>query len=180
MKVKFQPALFQPYSVYPCVALRGIQAWLSVVHGKLHEMYKFHAMRKRVPRKRYSHVSQYGGWSLLCVTLWAVLVYCQIHFHDVVVRGRYFTDSSPALVGSSSRFHCIQFCHLFKELRPTLFAVHRAGISWYLLLLLASDISPNPGTIRYPCTVCTRSVRSNQMALQCDCCQLWTSVVLVL
>ena len=46
-----------------------------------------------------------------------------------------------------------------------------------VLVSRAGDVSQNPGPIKYPCTVCSRSVRSNQMALQCDCCQLWTHAV---
>jgi len=32
----------------------------------------------------------------------------------------------------------------------------------------------NPGPIKYPCTVCLKSVKSNHKALLCDNCQLWS------
>ena len=41
-------------------------------------------------------------------------------------------------------------------------------------MLLSGDISLNPGPIRYPCTVCGKSVASNQKALSCDACQEWS------
>lgn len=113
-------------------------------------------------------------WSLLCVTLWAVLVCRRIHFHVIFAHGHCSIGSLPVLEESLSRFHYFGFCHPFNELRPTLFTVRRAGISWNFLLLLAGDVLQNPGPIQYPCTVCSRCVRSNQRALQCDCCQLWT------
>ena len=52
-----------------------------------------------------------------------------------------------------------------------------------LLLMLAGDINPNPGTPttvkrtpKYPCTVCDRGVRSNSKAVSCDNCELWTHI----
>ena len=36
---------------YACMAICDIHAWLSVVHDKLHETCKFHAMRKCGPHK---------------------------------------------------------------------------------------------------------------------------------
>ena len=44
----------------------------------------------------------------------------------------------------------------------------------FCLILLARDALLNPGPIQHPCTVCCRSVRSNQRTLQCDKCQLWS------
>ena len=49
----------------------------------------------------------------------------------------------------------------------------------YFLLLLCCDVSVNPGPVRYPCTVCSKCVRSNQRALQCDMCQLWSHLTCV-
>ena len=39
-----------------------------------------------------------------------------------------------------------------------------------LSILLSGDIHINPGPIKYPCTLCQKSVRSNQKAIQCDFC----------
>ena len=39
-----------------------------------------------------------------------------------------------------------------------------------LLLLLCGDIQANPGPVRYPCSVCKKSVKCNQKALLCDGC----------
>ena len=42
------------------------------------------------------------------------------------------------------------------------------------LLLLSGDIEMNPGPVKYPCTVCTKVVRSDQRAISCDECDRWT------
>ncbi len=41
------------------------------------------------------------------------------------------------------------------------------------LLLLCGDIHPNPGPPKYPCGVCSRSVRSNQQGILCEVCYKW-------
>ena len=51
-----------------------------------------------------------------------------------------------------------------------------SGIARRFLLLLAGDVLPNPGPIQHPCAVCCKCVRSNQRALQCDKCQLWSHI----
>ena len=43
-----------------------------------------------------------------------------------------------------------------------------------LLLLLSGDIQINPGPIKHPCSLCERSVKSNQRAILCDGCGYWT------
>ena len=42
------------------------------------------------------------------------------------------------------------------------------------LLIVSGDIEVNPGPIKYPCSVCEKSVKSNQQALSCDSCDRWT------
>ena len=42
------------------------------------------------------------------------------------------------------------------------------------LLFLAGDTAMNPGPARFPCTVCSRPVCSNQHGIQCNGCQKWT------
>ena len=44
----------------------------------------------------------------------------------------------------------------------------------YWLILLAGDVEINPGPIRYPCTVCSKVVRSNQQGILCSRCEKWT------
>lgn len=41
------------------------------------------------------------------------------------------------------------------------------------LLLLAGDVSSNPGPMKDPCTICFKGCRSNQRAIQCDGCDKW-------
>ena len=47
--------------------------------------------------------------------------------------------------------------------------------SYYLViaLLLSGDISLNPGPVRFPCITCSKPVKSNQLAFQCDFCDRW-------
>ena len=52
-----------------------------------------------------------------------------------------------------------------RRFSPKLFAIN--------LILVCGDVALNPGPAKYPCTVCTLAVRSNQRALLCDNCNLW-------
>ena len=58
--------------------------------------------------------------------------------------------------------------------RPFHFFVCYSGISRYFMLILCGDVSLNPGPVQCPCTVCEKCVRSNQRALLCDECELWS------
>ena len=42
-----------------------------------------------------------------------------------------------------------------------------------IALLLSGDVSLNHGPIRHPCIGCSKPVKSNQQALQCDFCHHW-------
>ena len=42
-----------------------------------------------------------------------------------------------------------------------------------LLLFLCGDVELNPGPLRYPCGICTKSVRCNQRGILCDSCDKW-------
>ena len=45
------------------------------------------------------------------------------------------------------------------------------------LLILCGDISSNPGPkCKHPCGICSKTVRSNQRAVQCDSCNAWYHV----
>lgn len=72
------------------------------------------------------------------------------------------------------RFDHLELCCCHLVSRARFQAHHHSGASYCLLLLLSGDISLNPGPIRYPCTVCGKSVKSNQKALSCDVCQEWS------
>ena len=48
-------------------------------------------------------------------------------------------------------------------------------LHWFRwLLLLSGDVESNPGPVRYPCTVCSKPVRSNQRGIECSMCGKWT------
>jgi hypothetical protein len=42
-----------------------------------------------------------------------------------------------------------------------------------ILITLSGDIHQNPGPIKFPCSICSKPVKSNQAALQCDQCETW-------
>ena len=44
------------------------------------------------------------------------------------------------------------------------------------LLMIAGDISSNPGPVQYPCAVCSRAVAKNRQALLCDGCGKWCHI----
>ena len=41
------------------------------------------------------------------------------------------------------------------------------------LVLLSGDVSPNPGSVRFPCGSCAKPVKSNQKGIFCDVCCCW-------
>ena len=48
--------------------------------------------------------------------------------------------------------------------------------SWLSALLILSgdlELNPGPGNCKYPCGVCSRPVKKNQKAVQCDSCDTW-------
>ena len=60
--------------------------------------------------------------------------------------------------------------------RHQLLTINNAPLHQRLSLLLISGIEPNPGprTPRFPCTICKRACKTNQMSLACDNCDNWT------
>lgn len=46
----------------------------------------------------------------------------------------------------------------------------------HLLLLLGGDIEANPGQWKFPCGICSKPLKSNQMGIQCDECEQWFHV----
>ena len=59
-------------------------------------------------------------------------------------------------------------------LRIILKPEERTVMTLLVLLVLSGDIEVNPGPIRHPCTICSKCVRSNQRAVLCCKCDLWT------
>ena len=51
------------------------------------------------------------------------------------------------------------------------------SLSASYLLLLAGDVSSNPGPVKDPCAICSKGCRSNQRAIQCDGCDKWQSEI---
>ena len=44
------------------------------------------------------------------------------------------------------------------------------------LLLISGNVSPNPGPVKDPCSVCTKPVAANHKALLCDKCTKWCHI----
>ena len=66
------------------------------------------------------------------------------------------------------------FSHLFLFMYSnTVTATIMWHIGFLLLLLLASDIEPNPGPVKDPCGVCTRRVTWKNRGVICDGCETW-------
>lgn len=88
------------------------------------------------------------------------------------------TDAFWSVSTTNAKFRCFEFCHLVTaDLRGRRLVQFCYGETFHCLLLLCGDISPNPGPLRYPCTVCGKSVRSNQRGLLCDSCGKWSHAV---
>ena len=51
-------------------------------------------------------------------------------------------------------------------------SLHLPGCYW--LILLAGDVERNPGPVKFPCTVCSKPVKSNQCGILCSRCEKWT------
>ena len=59
------------------------------------------------------------------------------------------------------------------HLRPRRTNNHSIPIC-YWLVLLGGDIETNPGPVKFPCTICGKPVKCNQMGVCCDECENWT------
>lgn len=127
-----------------------------------------------------------ANFSLLCL-LFCTLVFNLIHRSAAVsvvspasacgVSGRWVTNIKfapkgwPAGIGALAVLTWIRSSHL----RPLL-----AGCYWCLplpfwLLLLPGNVELNPGlTYQFPCTICSKPVKSNQRGVCCDSCDLWS------
>ena len=89
------------------------------------------------------------------------------------------TDAGSAAFGLSTFVNNRRFPFYKQELFKnfTCFRIYRNYHARTLILhilLLGGDISLNPGPIKFPCGKCVKSVRSNQDALQCEDCDVWT------
>ena len=51
---------------------------------------------------------------------------------------------------------------------------HNSGSMALRLIILSGDIAQNPGPkYRYPCSACSKPVKSNQKGIHCDSCDTW-------
>ena len=59
---------------------------------------------------------------------------------------------------------------------PQVSCVNRSNLVLSILLLMCGDILPNPGParVKYPCTVCCKSVLHSQRGIECSRCERWT------
>lgn len=88
--------------------------------------------------------------------------------------------SSPSGNGLNIRFASKQRIQVGLEAvltqRRTQRTTHKSTLQTQVilsLLLLSGDININPGTCKYPCGICSKPVKSNQRAIQCDFCDFW-------
>ena len=72
----------------------------------------------------------------------------------------------------SSTFFLRTLLSLFFHLKPLLYLSHSLLILILMLLLISSDIHPNPGPID-PCSVCSCRVTWGNRSVQCTNCSLW-------
>lgn len=65
------------------------------------------------------------------------------------------------------------FLHIEVEFTFVYRTCHRSSALWnsYWLILLALDIENNPGPMKYPCTTCSKVMRSNQQRFKTFCCR---------
>ena len=73
---------------------------------------------------------------------------------------------------SSTFFPTTLFLSPFFHPKPLLYLSHSPLILILMLLLISSDIHPNPGRID-PCSVCSRRVTWGNRSVQCTNCSLW-------
>ena len=64
----------------------------------------------------------------------------------------------------------------FASQSPRMLCINRNRLVFSVLLLLCGDILPNPGpaSVKYPCTVCSKSVSYSQKGIECSRCDRWT------
>ena len=108
-----------------------------------------------------------------------LLSFCLLHRHCPHQTIPIFVDCFSFVVReylrSGVRSKRIVIVHRFKLSSR---ALNNFSLKLILLLLLISGgIHPNPGPIKHPCSICDKSVRSNQKAIQCDGCLLWSHCV---
>ena len=110
---------------------------------------------------------------------------------DVSIKAK---DCNEYLIHGERRIHDVNFDVNLMVFQNTLMGVHSnkatksKQVSWrptkahtnltktaVLLLLLAGDVSPNPGpfNLKYPCGSCSKSVKKNQQGIVCDGSDKW-------
>lgn len=119
-----------------------------------------------------------ASWRLTRLVLWLVFQLLQLNYCGFLcevyheITGVSWCSSGDLVNFCFSIYRLVANpCHIHQGL----FLVYpNSGEAINYLLLLCGDISINPGPIRYPCTVCSRSVKSNQKGILCDSCGKWS------
>lgn len=86
-----------------------------------------------------------------------------------------FFSYSPPQIPSSSVFICFYTRKDFQPVFRPLPTPLTSSSQWLAILLVISTNGSilNPGPVKFPCGSCSKPVRSNQLAICCDGCDLW-------
>ena len=90
----------------------------------------------------------------------------------------YFIGNSQATNDDFSRVAAVWQCFVRASKNKTIDNTYPRGSSVFfkLLLFLRGDIEAKLGQWKFPCGICSTSVKSNQMGIQCDECEQWFHV----
>lgn len=110
-------------------------------------------------------------WPLFCLNIPSVpesvlnngSVFVALKLNSVSFPGRNSGLPRRSNVAPTSPFWTFQNCIYLANV----------SLSASLLVLLAGDVSSNPGPVKDPCAICSKGCHSNQKAVQCDECNKW-------
>jgi hypothetical protein len=113
-----------------------------------------------------------------------VLTMMKIFILFVVLTVVSLAITKPTYDGSI--FHNARYCNSImaapttrKQLQMTIDSQESKNFKFLtlaILILLSGDVNPNPGPVKYPCSVCEKPVAKNHRALQCDQCDSWVHI----
>ena len=107
-----------------------------------------------------------------------LLVTTKMHADSTPVGS--FSDINPSILNNCypSVYSVYMLNHLKRSVMLcTSFSKSRPSTALIIcILLMAGDVQPNPGPIKYPCSSCGKAVANNHNALNCDTCHLWTHI----